>query len=383
MGRNVILYFGKMDLPFNNASASRVMGISSLLQSCGIEVFCYGYSKNEQPFCGDVDGVHIKNEKYPEKFIGYIKVFGNSKNIRKTIGQYSKNDIKAIFFTSIGHINLKFLVKYCKTNKIPLIYDCGDIIRSSTKGFPFNIVSKIEYKIFNKYVKKHCSVMAISTFIENYYKNKAVSIFNIPCIASSKSAKYVKTPVADLVDEKYINIFYCGDSGKNFCKDRVDLIVEEFAKLNSKNLKLYLAGVDQKMFDVSESNVNIVFLGKISNEKCISYMKQMDLTILFRDDNEMTRAGFPSKITESLMCGIPIACNLTSDLGKYLNTNNAILVDGFGAEKCKELFAKIQHFEKKDLELMKKSIKKDNPLESNLWAARLLDGINEAQKKYE
>jgi glycosyltransferase involved in cell wall biosynthesis len=48
------------------------------------------------------------------------------------------------------------------------------------------------------------------------------------------------------------------------------------------------------------------------------------------------KAGFPTKIVESLSCGTPPVCNLSSDLAMYLtHGENAVLADGHAPEQIK------------------------------------------------
>ncbi len=370
-----------MDLPYNNASASRVMGVASALKNRGYDIYCFGHSKNGISQ-SNTDNIYCYNDPYPTTFHSFIKTFGNAERLKKILSSQNPREIFAVFFTSIGHINLKFLGKWCKKYKIPLIYDCGDIIRSSTKGFPFNIVSRFEFSLFERNVKKYASIMAISEYISNYFKGSVYSSFVIPCVANRNSNKYA-FKAANKVDNRTVNLFYCGVPGKNFCKDRVDLLVRSFNKFDNGNFKMYIAGLDKQIFNSLNPNKNIINLGILSNNDCINYMKQMDATVLFRDDNEMTKAGFPSKITESIMCGVPVVCNLTSDLGLYLDQSNSITVSGFGLTQCDKLFEKIFALRKSDFENIKKSCKIDNSLESSEWTDKILLGIKNAAKRYE
>ena len=48
------------------------------------------------------------------------------------------------------------------------------------------------------------------------------------------------------------------------------------------------------------------------------WLLQSDFTVLLREDRRFARAGFPSKVPESLAHGVPVLCNMTGDMALYL-----------------------------------------------------------------
>lgn len=56
--------------------------------------------------------------------------------------------------------------------------------------------------------------------------------------------------------------------------------------------------------------------------------------MLIRDENlRYAKAGFPTKIVESLACGTPPLCNYSSDLELYLkDRQNSIIANGHTAK---------------------------------------------------
>ncbi|ELV8644694.1 hypothetical protein QNE66_004418, partial [Vibrio vulnificus] len=64
---------------------------------------------------------------------------------------------------------------------------------------------------------------------------------------------------------------------------------------------------------------NVVFHGRVPHNELISYISESDYSIFFRDDTRVNKAGFPSKLAESLTLGIPVITNEISSLKKYQN----------------------------------------------------------------
>lgn len=369
-----------MDLPFNNASACRVMGICSSLITSGYDCFAYGYTKGDI-YKGKTDDITFENNKYPIHLLSYFLTFGRKKRIKQALKNHDIQNIKAIFFTSLGHSQIEYLGKWCKKHQIPLINDRGDIIRSSHRNIIFKLISSIEYKLYEKAVKRYATVMSISTHIDEYIKNQGVNSFIVPCIANQDSERFKVEP-SNIIDKTKINLGYFGDPGKGFYKDRLDWCLEAFSKSNNPNICFYVGGINDKQFiEIYKNNKNIVFLGKLSNKECISYIKSLDFTVLFRENTEISKAGFASKITESFACNVPVLSNKTGDLSNYLNDQNSIACDGFDKNSCQLLFEKINLVTKSDVTRMKEYIQKNNRLLSNDWSAFLEKNICEIEKR--
>ena len=104
--------------------------------------------------------------------------------------------------------------------------------------------------------------------------------------------------------------------------------VEFIFNIYGLTLKEYLFVV-QKHKDVLEKLKNkIIFHGKVSNLEAKNKISKADFSILFRNVNKMTSAGFPTKVSESISCGTPVITNSTSDLEHYIiNGKNGFLVN--------------------------------------------------------
>ena len=100
---------------------------------------------------------------------------------------------------------------------------------------------------------------------------------------------------------------------------------------------------------------NIIFLGRIDQEKIPALYGEADFMVLLREDNRKSEAGFPTKFTESMMSGTPVICNLTSDLGEYLiDGYNGFVVENDSLESCLEVLkAKVLNLSLEKIKKMK------------------------------
>jgi glycosyltransferase involved in cell wall biosynthesis len=117
-------------------------------------------------------------------------------------------------------------------------------------------------------------------------------------------------------------------------RDRGREILLEYVGASKEELAA-LPGVGTKL--IESLGAGIQFGGRLQGPEVYAALRRADFGVLFRDDARWSRACFPSKVPELLALGVPMLCNLTSDLGQYLtHGHNAIIanelsVDGFTA----------------------------------------------------
>ena len=106
-----------------------------------------------------------------------------------------------------------------------------------------------------------------------------------------------------------------------------------------KKIELNIIGVTKKQL-VDICNVNkesIIKLdsclkvhGRVNRNEAVNLIRNSDYSLLIRNENlRYAKAGFPTKIVESLACGTPPLCNYSSDLDVYLKDKyNCIIANG-------------------------------------------------------
>ena len=89
-------------------------------------------------------------------------------------------------------------------------------------------------------------------------------------------------------------------------------------------------------------NRQVFFKGRIERGEVLRYLEKADFTMLMRPPEERyAKAGFPTKVVESLAAGIPIICNYSSDLSLYLSDcQNAVIVEDYSVLSCSKALKK-------------------------------------------
>lgn len=82
--------------------------------------------------------------------------------------------------------------------------------------------------------------------------------------------------------------------------------------------------------------------GRISRTEVLEDIKCLTFSILLREENlRYAKAGFPTKVVESLFCKTPVICNISSDLAKYLNDGeNSMIVETCSSEGLAQVLRK-------------------------------------------
>lgn len=368
-----IIYVGNFSFPNGNAAGTRVLGIGYLLKQLGYELVFVGVDHNLQSnsqlknTAQEYDGFKYYNFPYPTGIIGWISY---KQRYKEFISLFKNEDIYAVI--SYGSPTLTFfanlLRKWCIKNRSFYLVDCHDWFESNNGSilhrFVKNLDNGYEKKILN--VKSN-GVIAISTFLAKFYQNYGCKTVVIPPLVNSYNYR-------DLVIHRpgttikliYVGIPFPIDGRKligSDYKDRIDKVIETLYRLKELDflfsiygitIEQYLSVIPKHKNMLGEMKSRVVFNGKISNDIAISKIASSDFTILFRDLNRMTSAGFPTKFVESISCGTPVITTKTSDLQDYLiEGENGFFLDINNQELLDTKLTSILTLEKNKINLMK------------------------------
>ena len=177
--------------------------------------------------------------------------------------------------------------------------------------------------IADKIIDKNFTVIGISSFLWKMFESRGIKSIRIPFILN-KDTMECKFHVNEKVEIAYVGR---PSRSKDYLKDFIGAL----AQLTQEELKLIhltLVGVDEDQLknNFSISNDSLQYLGEsltakglLPRDEAMRILSEVDFTVLYRSDEEVyAKAGFPTKVTESLMSGVPVITNLTSDLGMYI-----------------------------------------------------------------
>lgn len=334
-----VLLVSTYKYPDGDAGSIRLHSFAQIYKELGYEVTVIGMGKSTSYQVKEKEGIaYVSFRSIKSKFFyrlfGYLKFKLRTKFFIKKYGTYDYIHI----FSGIPVNALFFLKRYAAKHDIQLVYD--GVEWYSPEQFNMGILS-LSYIINNKYntkwIDKRFFVTAISSFLENHFKSREINAIRVPVIMDISSISDKKE-----IDCNKTFFLYAGSPGK---KDFLFEIIKGFAMLPREiisNVYLNILGINKEQLlacgvqeeDVAYLGETLNCLGRIPRNEVLEWLAKANFTVLLRsDDQRYAKAGFPTKVVESLASGTPVITNLTSDLSLYLkNGYNSIVVDCCSAE---------------------------------------------------
>lgn len=329
-----VLYTGSFQFPDKDAAAKRVLGVSQLFKCMNYEVSFAGWEAKPQ---GQAFYIFNGHRCYPQSEFAQRK--GILSKILKsfTLGMRTfRWIVKRPIFDIVVLYNPPALFAFlmliwCKIKKIPLILDCTEWHESKHimgwSGGPYSLKSYLA--IFENFLRmrfvyrKFFNVIAISTYLERYYKLNGNVIRLPPIMFSASRLVGDLDSILDINSPEGVYFIYAGSAGR---KDNiVDFVASlpEISKFISRTVKVLIVGMSQQEVDelLRESGLIpeifhpfYIAFGWLPHDQVNAIYKRAHFSILFRDDKRYARAGFPTKLMESWFNGRPVFANEVGDI---------------------------------------------------------------------
>lgn len=336
--------------PNGDAGATRQEMLSYILNKLGYDVTVAAMGEYTKKPVQHSNG--IKYISFRSKNNDKISKLKNYLLYKKKLKDYLyKNKFDVILVVDIPFNALLYIKKYAKKNGVPVIHDSVEwYSREEFKCGIFDI-SFIRKNILNRFlIGKSFSVIAISQYLKNHFEKRCKKAVRIPFVLNCNEIEYVKKPAHDK-----IVLMYAGNPGK---KDLIEPVFEALNMLDNterEKIEFRIIGIN----GLPSSNIPdcVKFYGRLPRADVLKHYAQADFTVLLRQaDLRYAKAGFPTKVTESLSYATPVITNYTSDLELYLkNEENALISKSHNAKDIYEVLKKAVDCDKTTLEEMYKN----------------------------
>lgn len=327
-----ILFITMTRYPDSSAMSVRHHALAKLLTLAGHHVVVYArgtttaYKRKEYDgityasFRGDDDSTIGKLKDY------YMRAPRTLKKLLKT------DEFDGVLVAGATNHMLRIIKTSGQKRQMVLMHDSVDWF--SAEQFKLGILAP-EYRRkqywMTKGIDNSFKVIAISRYLENHFQSQGIQTVRIPVIMDVQNMSCEKKTEPDK-----LVLLYAGSPGK---KDYLKEIVQGCALLpeeEREKFELRLAGVTREQLNalcdvpldvIQKLGDSLKAMGRLSRDAVLEQLKQADFTVLLRSpDLRYAKAGFPTKVVESLASATPVLSNITSDLGDYIRDGEEGLV---------------------------------------------------------
>ena len=361
----VILYVGGFSLPDKNAAAHRVLANGKILEQSGYDVHYIGVNyekKLQKKGAYEKLSSHQAEIGYPKSVSDWIFYLGDIKYIERYVeNELTKLPLAVICYNypAVGLLKLK---RYCKRHNIRIISDCTEWYQP--KGnILFRLLKGADTSLRMRYVQpKLDGMIAISRHLYEYYAARMECVVQIPPLKDADEAMFSCENVS--LDET-LRFVYAGSPGDS--KDKLPLLMEPLsrviAEMKQQKFQFDILGLTQEQYEntfqrkiPAELQAAVRFHGRIAHPDVISILKQASFSVFVREDNLVTRAGFPTKFAEAITCGTPVITNPSSNITDYLvEGENGFLLDVSDEEVCYQKLLQVFKLKSSDIQTMKQN----------------------------
>ena len=329
----MILIVSQYKFPEGDAGSVRYYGFARTIKDClhqDVRVIGYGPITDGWK---DYKGIPYLSLRRKNKWSSYLQFSTNLINeIKRCV------DVTSIIVGNLDNFSLIRLKRFCQRSHIRLIDDVVEWYAAEqfSKG-------KWDYRYIMKnlentrIIDKSVSVISISTYLYNYFSFRGIRTAYIPnYMVQSEFEECIKQPS----DKLFIS--YAGAPGK---KDSLNMMLEGISLLDESErarIVFMIMGASGEQVKTALGNNSlyekiersILTYGRIPRSEVLEKLKKSDFTVLLRSETARNaKAGFPTKVIESISTGTPVIMNYTSDLKMYFH-------DGVDCIQVKEFSAK-------------------------------------------
>jgi glycosyltransferase involved in cell wall biosynthesis len=328
-----VAYVGPFPYPHGAAAARRVLGVAESLSLAGFDVVVASGAGDAQ-----ADGQRVRQaegiaychlpERVAEHWPRPLRRFRYAWMGGRTLEWLQAQPTRpaAVILYSGYTPYLQRLLPWCRRNGVRLLFDAVEwyepehITGYLTSPYQWNI----EWAM-RRLVPKTDGVIAISSYLADYYRKRGLPVAIVPPTTSSIAA-------GDWHYSNTLRLCYAGSPGGN--KDDLALVLRAVAQRVEAGASIHLTVAGPEPAQVlgmlgMARDRHLPWLhtpGMLGYADVQRLVGSVDFSILLRQPCRVAQAGFSTKFVESFAAGTPVIANLTSDLHLHLHDGETGLV---------------------------------------------------------
>ncbi len=331
----LILYTGNFRFPDGDAAAARVLGIGCSLRDAGYEVVFGGGESKERPEDRTPSGSSVfrgftyqslggLERQDRHGFRRAAQLAARARNRAAWIESHRRKGIAAVLVYCPDIMTWRAVRRSTRKHRIPLIVDVtewhtGANLPGGTFGLRYlesEICSRLSYPSAD-------AVIAISSYIKEYYQRKGCETLRVPPLVDLKDPKWQS---GHWTPSESLRLAYAGSPGnKDMLGEMIRAVVAP--QLRAKRLEMHILGLNAnearalagcELRSEAGKGAEVICHGRLPQNDVPGIIAGMDFTVLLRKNDRNANAGFSTKLVESLSCGVPAIVNATSDIAEFV-----------------------------------------------------------------
>lgn len=335
-----VAYVAPFPFPWGTAGSRRIFGVSLSLAHGGRHVVVGSGSPQALPELiqtvpnGSGSIVHVALGELPSRGTGLFRkafrYYGTWGRRTVTWLEAQPSRPTCVIVYGGGMPYARRLRRWCRANGVPVI---ADVVEWYLPGqFRGGVVGpsflSAKWALMREYPQFDGAIV-ISNYLRARYEAYGIPSIVIPPTLDVSTALQESWEVRDR-----LQLLYFGTPGR---KDSLWELLVAVSTMESE-VELLVAGpTPQEIRALNPSGAipqNVRMLGRLPQDEVAAVVAAADFTVLARQDAPNTRAGFPTKVVESLAAGTPVITNITGDLGAYLQDGRESIVAYDGSAKA-------------------------------------------------
>ena len=247
----------------------------------------------------------------------------------------------------------KKIISFCHPRGITVGADVTEWYElSRSKKWNYVVAKNVDYRI-RTMDSKLDYIISISPFLTAYYQSKGCkNVIEIPPIMDCVKSEIV--PASNRIR----HLVYAGSPAQ---KDLILPYLIAIKDINDDRVKVVadIVGVTKEQVrtllqidDLEKSG--IIAYGRVPHEECVKVIEKADFSILFRENLRYAKAGFSTKLSESLSLGIPVLCNAVGGADEIIIDGfNGIKIEGCGSASIMKAIERILLLDEGSIDAMK------------------------------
>lgn len=333
-----ITVVGSFRFPADDASSRRVLALTRLIESTGARVRIgsadptHDRLPRDQPEI-DIQTTHLS--EFPQsntpRLFKALRQFVWGGRACSWLASLHPKPSALLLYGGYSPFSL-WLLGFQHRTGIPIIVDAVEWYQPSHlpggRFGPFHL--NVEWALRRLFPRMR-NIICISRYLQSHFKAKGCRTLYLPAVLDVAAI----TPNLDARPEGApLRLVYTGTPGK---KDLLEPMIEALLQLDPAGSRIRFAIVGPSPEQIlglpvfqcrglTSLPTCIEAPGYVTNTEALAEVRRADFSVLLRHRQRYAMAGFPTKAPESLAVGTPIICNLTSDLGDFLEDGRHALV---------------------------------------------------------